>query len=98
RVRVDLFFAELRTGHRLARRVADHRGEVTEDQHRDMPEVLEQPQPPQHHGEAQMDVGRGRVDAELDPEWSPALQLGAQLRGRDDVDRARGEQLELAID
>ena len=98
RVRVDLFLAQARAGRRLARRVADHRGEVAEDQHRDVAEILEQAQPAQHHGEPEVDVGRRRVDAELDPQRLAAFELLAQLGRRDDVDRARGQQLELAID
>ena len=85
-------------GDRLARRVADHRGEVADDQHRDVAEVLEQPQPAQHHGEAEVEVGGGRVDAELDPQRAAGRELLAQLVVGDDVDGAGGEQLHLAVD
>ncbi len=98
RVRVDLVFLQTRAGRRLARRVADHGGEVAEDQHRDVAEVLEQPQPPEHDREAEVEVGGGRVDAELDPQRPLGGQLLAQLVRGDDVDRARGEQLHLAVD
>ena len=46
----------------------------------------------------EVDVGGGRVDAELDAQRRAAFELGAQLGRRDDVDRARGQQLELAVD
>ena len=58
---------EPRAGRRLARRVADLRGEVADDQHRDVAEVLEQAQPAQHDREAEVDVGGGRVDARASP-------------------------------
>ena len=82
RVGVDLGLGELGPGGRLARRIADHRGEVTDDQHRDVPEVLEQAEPPEHDREAEVDVGGGGVDAELDPQRRAALaaSCGAQRR------------------
>ena len=62
-----------------------------------MPEVLEQPQPAKHDREPEVDVGRGRVDAELDPQRPAGLELRPQLVLGDDVDRARGQQLELPV-
>ena len=63
-----------------------------------MPEILEQPQPAQHHGEPEVDVGRGRVDAELDPQRPCRGRASLQLLLGDDVDRAGGEELQLAVD
>ncbi len=98
RVRVDLLLRQPGPGRRAPRRVTDLGGEVAEDQHRDVAEVLEQPQPAQHDREAEVDVGGGRVDAQLHPQRAPRLELRPQLRLGDDVDRARGQQLHLAID
>ena len=63
-----------------------------------MPAVLEHAQPAQHDREPEMDVGGGRVDAELHPQRRAALDLGAQLGFGDDVDRVRGQELELPVD
>ena len=98
RVRVDLLLRQAGPGRRATGRIADLGGEVAEDEHRDMPEVLEQPQAPQHDREAEMDVGCGRVDPQLHPQRPARLELGAQLLLGDDVDRARGQELHLAID
>ena len=92
-MRVDLLLGEPGPGRRLARRVADLRGEVADDQHGDVAEVLEQAQPAQHDREPEVDVGGGRVDAELHAQRRAALELLAQLGLGDDVDRARGQQL-----
>ena len=55
--------------------VADARGVVADDQHDAVARVLELAQLLQHDGVAEVDVGRGRVEAELDPQ-RPALALG----------------------
>src|SRR5262249_35058336 len=98
REHVDLFLRELRTGRGTTRRVAEHRGEIADDQHRFVAAVLEQPEPAEHNGATEVDVGRGRVDAELDPQRGAALDLLAQLRFGDHVDRVRGQQAQLTVD
>src|SRR5581483_7475593 len=95
RVRLDLGLREARPGGRLARRVADLSGEVADDEHGDVAELLELAQLAQDDREAEVDVGRGRVDAELHPEGHAAPELAAQVRLGDDVDRARGQDPEL---
>ena len=97
-VRVDLLASQARARRRLARRVADHRREVADDEHGGVAEILEQPQPPQHHREPEVNVGRRRVDAELHPQRRTPLELRTQLGFGDDVDRIRGQQLDLAVD
>ena len=81
-VRVDLFLGEPRPGRRLARRVADHGGEVADDQHGDVAEILEQAELAQHDREAEVDVGGGRVDPELDPQRAAAPELARAARPR----------------
>jgi len=98
RVGVDLVLAQSRPRDRLARRITDHRGEVADDQHGDVTEVLEAAQPAQHDREAQVDVGGGWVDAELHPQRPAGLELLPQLGLGDHVDRAHGEQLDLTVD
>ena len=55
-----------------AARVADPGGEVADDQYDGVPGLLELGQLREHDAVAEVDVGRGRVDAELDPQ-RPAL-------------------------
>ena len=97
-VRVDLLLRELRARRRLPRRVAEHRGEVADDQHGLVSAVLEQAEPAQHDREAEMDVGCGRVDAELHTQRRAALDLRAQLGFGDDVDGVRGQEAQLTVD
>ncbi len=67
-----------------------------------MPEVLEVAQLLEHHGVPQVQVGRGRVEAELDLErrGGPpgALELGPQLGVHDDLGGAPADAGELLID
>src|SRR5206468_12794371 len=64
----------------------------------DLAEILEQPQSAQHDGEAEVEVGRGGVDTELDPQRTAGRELLAELVCGDDVDGAGGQQLHLAVD
>ena len=96
-MRVDLVLLQARAGDRFPRRVADHRGEVADDQHRDVAEILEEPQSPQHDREAEVEVGGGGVDAELDPQRPVGRELLAELLFGDDVDGAGRQQFHLAV-
>ena len=71
-VGVDLLAREHRAGSPSARRVAHARGVVADDQDDRVAEVLELAQLAQDDGVAEVDVGRRRVDAELDAQ-RPAL-------------------------
>ena len=92
-VRLDLFGRELRTRGVAARRVADERGAVADDERDAMAEVLELAELAQRHGMAQVDVGSRGIHAQLDVERLAALELleqggfGHDLRGAgsDDV-------------
>jgi hypothetical protein len=79
--------------------VADHAGEVADDQHDGVAEALELGQLAEHHRVAQGQVGGRGVDAQLDPE-RPALrgglaQAGLQLPGRQHAGRPGGEDAQL---
>ena len=78
--------------------VADLRGEVADDEHRGVAELLELAQLAQHDGEAEVDVGRGGVDPELRPERPAGAELAAQVGLADEIDGARAEDAELLVD
>jgi hypothetical protein len=52
----------------LAGRVADHRGEVTDEEYGCVPEVLEIPNLLQEHAVAEVKVRPGWIEARLDPQ------------------------------
>ena len=95
---VDLLLAEPRAGCGLAGGVTDHRREVADDQDRDVPAVLEEPEPPEDDRETEMNVRGGGVDAELDSQRLAPTELDRELGGRDHVDRVGGEQRHLGFD
>ena len=80
RVGVDLLARQRRPRVGAAARVADARCVVADDQHDAVTEVLELAQLLEHDGVAEVDVGRGRIDTELDPQ-RPALRLGCYQLG-----------------
>ena len=97
-VGLDLLLREAGPGGRLARRVTDLGGEVADDQDRGVTELLELAQLAQHDREAEVDVGRGRVDAELDPQRAAGAELAPEVGLGDEVDRAGAQDAELLVD
>ena len=93
RVRVDLLGREHGPRRRAPGRIAHARRVVADDQHDGVPEVLELAQLLQHDGVAEVQVGRRRVQAELDAQ-RPALgqALLERARGRH-LDRVAGQEL-----
>ena len=68
RVRLDLFARQRRPRRVAPGRIADHSGEVA-DQERDLvPEILELPHLVDEHGVPEMQIGRGRIESRLDPQ------------------------------
>ncbi|CAM2144483.1 hypothetical protein PT2222_160058 [Paraburkholderia tropica] len=65
-VRLDLLARERRTRGVAARRVADQRGEVADQEDHGMAEILQLAHLVEHDRVADVDVGRGRIEAELD--------------------------------
>ena len=88
-VRVDLLERERRPRGVAARRVADERREVADDEHDRVAEVLELPQLAQRHRVAEVQVGRGRVDAELDAQRCALAPACAPCRPRERGRRCR---------
>ena len=98
RVLVDLVLRQPRPGRRLAGGVADLRGEVADDEHRGVAELLELTELAQHDGEAEVDVGRGGVDPELGPERPAGPELAAEVGLGDEIDGAGAQDAELLVD
>ena len=64
----DGFVGQRRPGHGTAAGIADHRGEIPDNQNGGVPEVLELPQLLENDRVAEMNVRRGRVHPQLHPQ------------------------------
>src|SRR5262249_22482635 len=78
-----------------ARRIADHRGEIPDDEDRLVAEILELAELHQRHGVPEMDVRGARIDAVLDPQRPAGRQTRHELVLRKDVRGAAAEDREL---
>jgi hypothetical protein len=78
---------------RAPARVSDPRGEVADDQHDEVPGVLEVAQLAQHDGVPEVDVGRRRVDAQLDAQRASERELALQFARRQHLRGAARELL-----
>ena len=100
-VAVDLLLRQRRPRLRPAGRIADQRGERAHDVDHPMAEILEVLHLANEHGVPQVQIGRGRIEADLHDERRPArrepLELGLQLARTNDVDTAFGEIRELLV-
>src|SRR5262249_48803329 len=74
-----------------ARRVADPRRVVADDQDAEVALVLERAHALEWNAAADVDVGRGDVDAELDAQPLPARELSLELALREDGDGVANE-------
>ncbi len=54
---------ELRPRYGSSARIADHRGEIADDQHRLMSEILKLPQLSKNQRVTEMKIGTGRINA-----------------------------------
>ncbi len=79
RVRLDLGRRQLWPRGGASAGIADPGGHVPDDQDRPVPEVLKFPQLGECHRVTEVDVGRRRVDAELDPQRSTGCEARPQL-------------------
>src|SRR5205085_1000173 len=87
-VRDDLFARQGGTRRFFSGGVADHAGEVADEKDDAMTELLEVLHLADDDRMAEVDVGGGRIEADLDGERLTALQLGLQIVSLDEVDRA----------
>jgi hypothetical protein len=86
RVGVDLLGLEHRTGARAPARIADPGGVVADDQHDSVAEVLKLAQLLQDDRVTNVDIGRGRVHAELDAQRPAERQLALEPPLRQAID------------
>jgi hypothetical protein len=98
----DLVASELRARRFLAGRVADHAGEIADQEDDAMPELLEVVHLADHHRVAQVEVGRRRIEADLDGERT-SLAPGRdharlEILRPDDVDAAAQQEIHLLLD
>ena len=76
---------------RAAARVPDARGVVADDQHDRVAGVLELAQLLEHHGVAEVDVGGGRVEPELDAQRAALGEPPLECPGGQAIDRISGQ-------
>ena len=76
---------------RAPARVTHPRGVVADDQHDDVAEILELAELLEHDREAEVDVGRGRVDPELHAQWPAERQLALEAALGQAVDGVTGQ-------
>ena len=75
----DLLARERRPRRVAPRGVADHRREVADQEDHVVAEVLHPAHLVEHDGVADVDVGRGRIESQLDPQRLAARELGGEL-------------------
>src|SRR5690606_15078 len=93
-----LLAGQRRTGGALAAGVADHPGEVSDEEDHLMAEVLELAQLINEDGMPEVQVRRGRVEARLDPQWLATLELFDQLGFHQEFIRTALDQRQLLFD
>jgi hypothetical protein len=91
RVGVDLLAGELRASRGAAAGIAHAGGVVADDQHDDVPAVLELAQLAQDDRMAEVDVGRRRVQPELDAQRAAERELARESPVGEAVDRVTGQ-------
>ena len=92
----DVLARQRLAGDVLAGRVADHPGEVADQEDHLVPQVLELPHLVEQHGMAQVQVRRGRVETGLDAQRAAELEPGFQLLALEDFVGAAADQVERA--
>ena len=94
-VRHHFFARQLRARGRTPTRVPDHPGEIADDKNSLMTEILKLPQLSEDDRVAEVNVGTGWIDAELDAQWPAKRDLFTQFGLADNLRRPlfqRGER------
>ena len=92
RVGLDLFLGQGLARHVLAGGVADHAGEIADQEGHLVAQVLELAHLVDDHRVANVQVGRGRVEADLDPQGAAGFHPLLQVLHLDDLFRTPGDQ------
>ena len=95
---LHVLLGEARAGGRLAGGVAHLGREVADDQHRGVAQLLELAELAQHHGEAEVDVGGSRIDAQLRAQGTAGFELAAEVGLGDELDGAGAQDPQLFFD
>ena len=98
RVRLDLLAGERRARLVLPGRVADHPGEITDQELDLVAEALEVAQLVDDHRVAEVQVGRGRVQPQLDAQGPSLRELFRQLVLDDQLVAAAPDEFECFLD
>src|SRR6185437_2416785 len=100
-VGANLLTSERRARFGLSSRIAHHGREIAHKKNRGMPLVLKVFQLAKHHGMAEVQVGRGGIDAEFHAQRlarrAGALDFGAQLLFANDFGGAFAQGCELLV-
>ena len=75
----DLIVGEMRTCYRAAARIADHRGEITDDEDGLMAQFLELTQLGQPDRVTEMNIGRGWIDTKFHPKRASQIKLSLEF-------------------
>ena len=96
-VALDLLARQRLAGLGSSGGIADHRGEIADEENYGVSRVLKVAQFLERQAVAEMQVGRGRIHPELDPERPAERNFGRELRRRNNFDGAAGERRRLFI-
>ena len=94
---VHLVLRQLRSSHVLAGGITYPSRPVADDQHRLVSLLLIAAERPEDHGVAEVDVGPGRVEAQLDAQPVAAFDPALQMLAVDDLDGAGGNRIPGAV-
>ena len=98
RVGRDLLARAARARDVAAGRIADHAGEIADQEHDVVAEILQLPQLVELDRVPEMEVGTGRIEAFLDSQWRAAGELRRELRLDQQFVGAAAEDRELVLD
>jgi hypothetical protein len=95
RVRGDLLGSERRARRVAARGIADHAGEIADQEHDVVPKVLELAHLVQQDGMPQVQVGGRGIEPGLHPQGLPAGELPHQVLFHDQLVGAAPDDIEM---